>query len=116
MCEKKKSRPSWDRYFMDIAHVAASRSNCSRRQVAAVVVRDKQIISTGYNGTPRGIKTVQRAVVPAAIPMCQAVRDCTSVFAVMPKKMPLCRRLIMVSCLKEPRSIPPTVRVCSVPK
>ena len=56
MCEKKRVRPSWDRYFMDIAHVAASRSNCSRRQVAAVVVRDKQIISTGYNGTPRGIK------------------------------------------------------------
>ena len=49
-------RPGWDRYFMDIAHVAASRSNCSRRQVAAVVVRDRQIISTGYNGTPRGIK------------------------------------------------------------
>ena len=56
MAEVKKARPSWDQYFMDIAHVAATRSNCSRRQVAAVVVRDKQIISTGYNGTPRGIK------------------------------------------------------------
>ena len=56
MCEKKKSRPSWDRYFMDIAQVAANRSNCCRRHVAAVIVRDKQIISTGYNGTPRGIK------------------------------------------------------------
>ncbi|MBR7156296.1 MAG: cytidine/deoxycytidylate deaminase family protein [Lentisphaeria bacterium] len=55
MCDKLK-RPSWDKYFMDIAHVAATRSNCSRRQVAAVLVRDKQIISTGYNGTPRGIK------------------------------------------------------------
>ena len=63
---EKKQRPSWDRYFMDIAHVAASRSNCSRRQVAAVLVRDRQvaavlvrdrrIISTGYNGTPRGVK------------------------------------------------------------
>ena len=49
-------RPSWDRYFMDIAHVAASRSNCSRRQVAAVLVRDCRIISTGYNGTPRGVR------------------------------------------------------------
>ncbi|MCI5779047.1 MAG: dCMP deaminase family protein [Lentisphaeria bacterium] len=56
MNEARKPRPSWDRYFMDIAHVAASRSNCSRRQVAAVVVRDKQIISTGYNGTPRGVR------------------------------------------------------------
>lgn len=49
-------RPSWDQYFMDIAHVVASRSNCRRRQVAAVIVRDCQVISTGYNGTPRGIK------------------------------------------------------------
>ena len=53
---EKRQRPSWDRYFMDIAHVAASRSNCSRRQVAAVLVRDKQVVSTGYNGTPRGVK------------------------------------------------------------
>lgn len=51
-----ENRPNWDEYFMRIAHVAASRSNCSRRQVAAVIVRDHRIISTGYNGTPRGIK------------------------------------------------------------
>ncbi len=50
-----KPRPDWDNYFMNIAHVAASRSNCCRRQVAAVIVRDFRIISTGYNGTPRGI-------------------------------------------------------------
>ena len=63
-CESEKavlspaaaSRPDWDHYFMSIAEVAASRSNCSRRHVAAVLVRDKRIISTGYNGTPRGIK------------------------------------------------------------
>jgi dCMP deaminase len=48
-------RPSWDEYFMNIATVAATRSNCSRRQVAAVVVKDHRIISTGYNGTPRGV-------------------------------------------------------------
>lgn len=40
---------------MDIAHVVAHRSNCCRRQVAAIIVVDKRIISTGYNGTPRGI-------------------------------------------------------------
>ena len=50
------NRPDWDNYFMEIALVAARRSNCSRRQVAAVIVRDHRIISTGYNGTPRGIK------------------------------------------------------------
>jgi len=49
-------RPDWDNYFMNIADVAASRSNCSRRHVAAVIIKDNRIISTGYNGTPRGIK------------------------------------------------------------
>lgn len=48
-------RPDWDTYFMNIAHVVKLRANCSRRQVAAVIVKDKRIISTGYNGTPRGV-------------------------------------------------------------
>jgi dCMP deaminase len=52
----KKKRPDWDEYFMNIAEVVASRSNCSRRHVAAVIVKEHRIISTGYNGTPRGIK------------------------------------------------------------
>jgi dCMP deaminase len=54
--DKQMNRPDWDNYFMEIAQVAARRSNCSRRQVAAVIVKDHRIISTGYNGTPRGIK------------------------------------------------------------
>ena len=49
-------RPDWDTYFMDIAHVVKLRSNCSRRNVAAVIVKDRRIISTGYNGTPRGVR------------------------------------------------------------
>ena len=53
--EKKKTRPDWDEYFMNIAKVVASRSNCMKRHVAAVIVKDKRIISTGYNGTPRGV-------------------------------------------------------------
>ena len=52
----KDPRPGWDEYFMDIAEVVASRSNCSRRRVAAVIVRDRHILSTGYNGTPHGVK------------------------------------------------------------
>jgi len=48
------SRPDWDEYFMGIARVVASRSNCVKRKVAAVVTLDRRIISTGYNGTPRG--------------------------------------------------------------
>ncbi len=52
----EKERPGWDEYFMNIAEVVASRSNCSRRHVAAVIVKEHRIISTGYNGTPRGVK------------------------------------------------------------
>lgn len=52
----KQGRPNWDEYFMNIAKVASLRSNCVKRKVAAVIVKDKRIISTGYNGTPRGIK------------------------------------------------------------
>lgn len=52
----KRTRPSWDEYFMNIAEIAKTRSNCIRRQVGAVLVNEKhQIISTGYNGVPRGI-------------------------------------------------------------
>ena len=52
----KDPRPSWDEYFMEIARVVAKRSNCSRRQVAAVIVKENHLLSTGYNGTPRGVK------------------------------------------------------------
>jgi dCMP deaminase len=55
MSDSANDRPGWDEYFMDIAHVVARRGNCSRRKVAAVIVSDRRIISTGYNGTPRGI-------------------------------------------------------------
>lgn len=48
-------RPSWDEYFMEMAALAAKRSTCMRRQVGAMIVKDKHIIATGYNGAPRGI-------------------------------------------------------------
>ena len=48
-------RPTWDEYFLEIANVAKKRSTCLRRQVGAVIVRDKRILSTGYNGVPTGI-------------------------------------------------------------
>jgi dCMP deaminase len=48
-------RPSWDEYFMMMAEVAAMRGNCIRRRVGAVLVANKQMLSTGYNGTPKGI-------------------------------------------------------------
>ena len=48
-------RPTWDEYFMEIATVVAKRSTCLRRSVGAVIVKNKQILATGYNGTPMGL-------------------------------------------------------------
>jgi dCMP deaminase len=48
-------RASWDEYFMNIAQVVSSRSTCSRKSVGAVIVREKTILSTGYNGSIRGM-------------------------------------------------------------
>ncbi len=48
-------RASWDEYFMQITNVVATRSTCLRRQVGAVIVKDRHITATGYNGAPRGL-------------------------------------------------------------
>lgn len=48
-------RPDWDTYFMNIADVVATRGNCMRRQVAAVAVKNRRLVTTGYNGTPPGV-------------------------------------------------------------
>jgi len=51
----KMNRPTWDEYFMMIAHDVSSRATCIRRKVGAVIVKEKRILSTGYNGVPTGI-------------------------------------------------------------
>ena len=48
-------RPSWDEYFMGMAELTAERSTCLRRKVGAVIVVDKRIVATGYNGAPKGL-------------------------------------------------------------
>lgn len=58
------ARPGWDEYFMRVAKVVASRSNCVKRKVAAVVTIDRRIISTGYNGTPRGVRNCNEGGCP----------------------------------------------------
>lgn len=49
-------RPSWDEYFMQIVELVKTRSTCKRRQVGALIVKDKRILATGYNGAPSGCK------------------------------------------------------------
>ena len=57
-------RPGWDAYFLSIAQVVASRSNCVKRHVGAVIARDRRIVSTGYNGTPRGVRNCNEGGCP----------------------------------------------------
>ena len=59
-----QTRPTWDEYFMRIAKVVSSRSNCMKRHVASVIVKDRRIVSTGYNGTPRGTKNCNEGGCP----------------------------------------------------
>jgi len=53
--EHEMDRPGWDQYYMGIAAAVSARSDCLRRKVGAIVVVDKSIISTGYNGSPMGV-------------------------------------------------------------
>ena len=76
---QQAKRPDWDEYFMSIAQVVASRSNCVKRKVAAVVVKDRRIISTGYNGTPRGTKNCNEGGCPRCNQLARsgtALEDC----------------------------------------
>lgn len=52
---KKVKRPSWDKYFIDIARLISTRSTCLRRKVGAIIVKNRRILATGYNGTPSNI-------------------------------------------------------------
>jgi len=54
--QKKIKRPGWDEYFSGIAKLVSERSTCLRRKVGAILVKDNQILATGYNGAPAGIK------------------------------------------------------------
>ena len=51
---EKQQRPDWTEYFLDIAKAVGRRATCLRRRYGAIIVKDKIIISTGYNGAPRG--------------------------------------------------------------
>jgi dCMP deaminase len=72
---RQVQRPNWDEYFMNIAKVVASRSNCIKRKVAAIIVKDKRIISTGYNGTPRGTRNCNEGGCPRCNRMAASGTD-----------------------------------------
>lgn len=56
LADEQRLRPNWDQYFMQLASLAAQRSNCMKRRVGCVLVRESRVISTGYNGTPRHLQ------------------------------------------------------------
>ncbi|KAF2088568.1 hypothetical protein K490DRAFT_39562 [Saccharata proteae CBS 121410] len=77
-------RPSWDQYFMQLASLAAQRSNCMKRRVGCVLVREKRVISTGYNGTPRNMRNCNEGGCPrcnAAAPGGASLATCLCIHA-----------------------------------
>lgn len=68
-------RPDWDEYFMGIAQMVAMRSNCLKRKVASVIVKDQRIIATGYNGTPRGITNCHEGGCPRCAEIGQSGKN-----------------------------------------
>lgn len=80
-------RQSWDEYFLGLALAASTRSNCSRRQVGAVIVRDRHIKSTGYNGPPSGYGHCDMGACPRAqqtdVAMGSDYDNCVAIHAEM---------------------------------
>lgn len=78
------ARPGWDEYYLAIAAAVARRSNCRRRRVGALIVVDKAIIATGYNGTPVGVRNCDEGGCPrcrSAAPPGQGYDTCLCVHA-----------------------------------
>lgn len=64
LTDPERLRPSWDSYFMRLCDLAARRSNCMKRRVGAILVKNCRIVSTGYNGTPRGVRNCNEGGCP----------------------------------------------------
>jgi dCMP deaminase len=95
-------RPGWDEYFMSIGHQVATRSNCVKRKVAAVLTLDRRIISTGYNGTPPPSRRRGRSSATASAPTA--------------RRTPSSRRPTTASRCVAPRSTRPSAPVSCAPR
>ena len=108
-------RPGWDEYFMEMAILTAKRSTCLRRQVGAVIVQDRHIISTGYNEAPGGWNTAGSGKADASASSWEFLRvsgmNCAGRFT--RNKTRLFRQLPWDIASRELRFILPTSRVSS---
>ncbi|MFH1134155.1 MAG: dCMP deaminase family protein [Nanoarchaeota archaeon] len=111
------SRVTWDEYFMNIALVVATRSTCDRKYIGAVIVRDKTILSTGYNGSVRGLPHCSevghemenghcvRTIHAEANAICQAARNGVNInnssIYITASPCYICFKLIANSGIKE---------------
>jgi dCMP deaminase len=80
----RPGRQSWDDYFLDLARATSTRATCSRRKHGAVVVRDRRIVSTGYNGAPSGYPHCEDGACPRAdsdAPQGQDYESCIAIHA-----------------------------------
>ncbi|MDR3331309.1 MAG: dCMP deaminase family protein [Synergistaceae bacterium] len=69
---EERTRPSWDEYFMAMAKLASSRSTCNSRPTGAVIVRDKHVLATGYNGAPPGAPHCLGEFTEDGVPYCHS--------------------------------------------
>mgnify|MGYP006285300983 FL=1 len=79
MAQQAFSRPSWDEYFLMLAKLAATRSTCLAFPVGAVIVNNKQVLATGYNGPPSGSEhCISQGFCYPGLPSCDASKDLPS--------------------------------------
>ncbi|KZT30895.1 hypothetical protein NEOLEDRAFT_44111 [Neolentinus lepideus HHB14362 ss-1] len=81
LVDPNRLRPDWDTYFMTLASLASQRSNCMKRRVGAILVRDHRIVATGYNGTPRGVTNCNEGGCPRCNSGQEALDECLCLHA-----------------------------------
>ncbi|KAF2147565.1 uncharacterized protein K452DRAFT_9064, partial [Aplosporella prunicola CBS 121167] len=98
----ERLRPGWDTYFMLLAGLAAQRSNCMKRRVGCVLVRERRVVSTGYNGTPRNMRNCNEGGCPrcnAAHPGGSQLHTCLCIHAEENALLEAGRERIRAGCI-----------------